>query len=170
MSQVRFEHHHRSEAMVTATPEVLFTHLDDHARLVRHMEKPSLMTAGGVFRVETDQLQGKAVGSVIRMSGAVLGIDVWVEEVVTEYRPPFSKSWETRREPRLLVVGRYQMRFAISPQGASSLLTVVIDYRLPSRGVARLFGRLLGKSYASWCTRRMVNDALSAFKYAGASS
>lgn len=158
-----FTLHQQSEADVAATPEELFALLNDHARLARHMEKPSLMTAGGVFRVETDALNGRAVGSVIRMSGTVLGAVLSVEEAVTEYRPPISKAWETRGRPRLWVVGGYRMGFTISPRSNGSRLTVFIDYGVPERGVARLFGRLLGKSYARWCTRRMVEDAVSSF-------
>lgn len=166
MSQVRFPLHHLSEATVAATPEVLFAFLDDHARLVRHMERPSLMTAGGMFRVETDVLHGRGVGAGIRMSGAVLGLELRVEEVVTEYLPPYSKTWETRSEPRLLVIGPYRMGFIIAPRDGGSLVKVFIDYRLPERGCARLFGRLLGKSYAEWCTRRMTKDAVASFRIA----
>lgn len=123
------------------------------------------MTAGGVFRVETDALRGRAVGSVIRMSGAILGLKVSVEEVVTEYCPPHSKSWETRGVTRLLVIGGYRMGFSISPRDAGSLLKVFIDYRLPTGGL-RLFGQILGSSYARWCTRRMVQDAVNSFRIA----
>lgn len=121
------------------------------------------MTAGGVFRVETDGLKGSAVGSVIRMSGTVLGAALSVEEVVTEYRPPASKFWETAGQPRLWVVGGYRMGFALSPRSGGSRLTVFIDYRLPEGGVGRLFGRFLGGSYARWCTRRVLEDAVSSF-------
>ena len=170
MSQTQYPLHHVSEEGVAAKPEVLFAFLDDHARLARHMEKPSLMTVGGAFHVETDDLHGRALGSVIRMSGSVLGVGMWVEEIVTEYSPPHSKTWETRGEPRLLVIGGYRMGFTISPRAGGSHLTVFIDYRLPERGIARLLGRLLGRSYARWCTRRMVQDAVSLFRVAASPS
>jgi hypothetical protein len=57
-----FPLHHQSEADVAATLERLFAHLDDHARPARHMERPSLMTAGEVFKIETDAQKGRAVG------------------------------------------------------------------------------------------------------------
>ena len=38
-----------------------------------------------------------------------------------------------------------------------------IDYRLPARGIGRLFGLLLGRAYAAWCTRRMAGDARAVF-------
>jgi hypothetical protein len=166
VSQGTFPQHHLSEASVAATPELLFAFLDDHARLTRHMERPSLMTAGGVFHVETDDLHGRGVGAEIRMSGAVLGVNLRVKEVVTEYLPPYSKTWETRGEPRLLVIGPYRMGFVISPRDGGSLVKVFIDYRLPEHGCSRLFGRLLGKSYAGWCTRRMTQDAVESFRNA----
>ena len=99
----RDSRHHRSEVDVAASADSLFALLDDHTRLASHMEKPSLMMAGATMRVETDALHGQAVGSIIRVIGRVFGMDLDVEEVVTEREPPFRKAWETRGEPRLLL-------------------------------------------------------------------
>lgn len=159
MNDHRHPFHHRSQVDVDATAESLFAHLDDHRRLVSHMEKPSLMMAGATMRVETDELQGQAVGSVIRVSGRVLGMVLSVEEVVTERIAPWSKTWETRGEPRLLVIGAYRMGFTITPRERASRLVVSIDYELPQRGLGRVLGRLFGSAYAAWCTRRMTEDA-----------
>jgi hypothetical protein len=164
MTGGRFSLRHHSEADVAAQPEELFALLDDHARLASHMEKPTLMTMGSVFHIETDSLRGRTMGSVIRMSGTVLGARLSVEEVVTEYRPPLSKAWETSGEPRLLVVGAYRMGFDIAPRDGGSRLTVFIDYNLPAHGISRLLGRMFGQWYASWCTRRMTEDAVSSFR------
>lgn len=162
--------HHRSEIDVAADPQRLFARLDEHQRLAAHMEKPSLMTAGASMRIETDSQHGQAVGSVIRISGRVLGIRLAVEEVVTEREPPLRKTWETLGEPRLLVIGAYRMGFAITPHGSNSRLLVFIDYRRPARGVARGLGLLLGRAYAAWCTRRMASDAAAAFPGQAASA
>ena len=159
----RYPLHHRSEVDVDANAQRLFAHLDDHRRLAGHMENPSMMMAGATMRVETDVLQGQAVGSVIRVIGRVLGMNLVVEEVVTERVPPLRKTWETRGEPRLLVIGSYRMGFTISPEGDRSCLTVFIDYQLPPRGVAHGLGLLFGRAYAAWCTRRMAADATTAF-------
>jgi hypothetical protein len=144
-------------------PERLFTHLDDHRRLSSHMEKPSLMTAGASMRIDTDADHGQAVGSVIRMSGRVLGVRLGLEEVVTEHAPPQRKVWETVGEPTLLVIGAYRMGFSIEPFTGGSRLVVFIDYARPGRGLARLLGGLVGRYYAAWCTRRMAEDARAAF-------
>ena len=97
------------------------------------------------------------------LSGRVLGVPLSVEEIVTERQPPLSKVWQTIGVPRLLVIGRYEMGFEITPQGASSLLCVFIDYALPETPLARWLGRLLAPSYASWCTESMAEDAAKHF-------
>jgi hypothetical protein len=154
--------HHQSQVDIDIDAGSLFAHLDDHRRLIGHMEKPSLMMAGAVMHVETDALQGQAVGSVIRMTGRVLGLGLAVEEAVTERVPPSHKTWETRGVPRLLVIGVYRMGFKISPAAGRTRLVVFIDYQLPPRGLPNVLGRLLGRAYATWCTKRMTSDAQAA--------
>ena len=162
MTGDRYPLHHRSEVDIDADAQSLFAHLDDHRRLAGHMEKPSLMMAGATMRVETDALRRQAVGSLIRVTGRVLGVGLAVEEVVTERVPPMRKTWETRGEPRLLVIGSYRMGFTISREKDRSHLVVFIDYQLPPRGFAHGLGLLLGRAYAAWCTRRMAADAMAA--------
>ena len=157
-----YTRHHRSEVDVNADAQRLFAHLDNHRRLAAHMDKPSVMMAGATMQVETDALQGQTIGSLIRVTGQVLGMHLVVEEVVIERAPPLLKTWETRGEPRLLVIGGYRMGFPISPQGELSRLVVFIDYHLP-HGFPRLLGLLFARAYAAWCTRRMATDAVAAF-------
>ena len=158
----RYPLHHRNEVDVDADARIFFAHLDDPLRLADHMEKQSLMMAGATMRLETDAQQGQAVGSVIRVAGCVLGMNLAVEEVVSERVPPLHKCWETRGEPHLLVIGSYRMGFTISPQADRSHLVVFIDYQLPPRGFTHLLGLLFGRAYATWCTRRMTTDAVAA--------
>ena len=158
-----YPRHHRSEVDVDAQAQVLFAHLDDHRRLAGHMEKPSLMMAGATMRVETDALQGQAVGSVIRITGRVLGMKLAVDEVVSERVPPLRKTWETSGEPRLLVIGSYRMGFTITALGDRSRLVVFIDYQLPTSGFAHGLALFFGRTYAAWCTRQMTTDAVAAF-------
>jgi hypothetical protein len=88
-------------------------------------------------------------------------LDIVVNEVVTEREPPRRKRWQTMGEPRLIVIGRYEMGFEIVPQEDASRLRLWIDYE-PARGA---FGWLpaLGQMYARWCVDRMVEDAVAAF-------
>jgi hypothetical protein len=92
----------------------VFKLLDDHQRLSSHMTKSSWMMAGSSMTISTDEAHGQAVGSKIRLSGKVLGIELNVEEVVTKREPRSSKTWATIGAPQLLVIGPYVMGFAIT--------------------------------------------------------
>jgi hypothetical protein len=46
--------HKEAIARVPAPPATVFSRLDDHSRLGRHMEKPSLMMGGGRMTYEFD--------------------------------------------------------------------------------------------------------------------
>jgi hypothetical protein len=74
MSAEAYPLHHRSEVDDAANQKRLFAQLDDQRRLASHTEKPSLMTAGASMHCETDAQQGRAVVSVIRMSGRMLAL------------------------------------------------------------------------------------------------
>jgi len=83
--------HEEVTVHVAATPERLFAYLDDPTQLGGHMTKPSSMMLGGSMSYEVDERGGREVGSVIRMTGAVLGLRLAVEEMVTERTPPRRK-------------------------------------------------------------------------------
>lgn len=150
------------EALVPAAPGAVFAVLDDPRRLGRHMEKPSMMMLGGSMRYVLDEKEGRAVGSVIRVEGSVLGLRLSIMEQVIERDPPRRKVWETIEEPRLLVFGSYRLGFEIAPEGAGSRVRVFIDYDLPRSPFGRLLGPLGAHAYARWCVRRMLVEAGSA--------
>jgi hypothetical protein len=156
--------HDEAAGEVAAAPALLFAHLDEPQRLSRHMEQRSMAMMGSTMTVATDAQGGEAPGSVIRMNGRVFGIPLALEEVVTRREPPRLKAWETIGEPHLLVIGAYRMGFAIAPRGDGSLLTVFIDYQLPTAGHTRWLARWLAPMYARWCCARMVRDAQDAFR------
>ena len=115
------------------------------------------------MQVEFDAARGQNVGSLIRLSGEILGVTLAVEEIVTERTPPRRKVWETTGVPRLLVIGRYRMDFEIAPREAGSQVTVFIDYALPEGALTRRLGYVLGGYYARWCTEGMVGDVVRHF-------
>ncbi len=155
---------YESSRFVRSSMDQVFAQIDDHTRLSSHMGESSWRTGWGRMQTELDQGQGQKTGSRIRLSGRVFGVDLSVEEVVTERQQPRRKVWETTGAPKLLVIGHYRMGFELSPQGNGSLLRVFIDYALPERGTARWLGRLFGRYYARWCTRQMVDDAVKRFE------
>ena len=158
-----FSEHAEYTAVVRASVERVFDRLDDQTRLSKHMSQRSWKMGWGKMDTELDERRGRAVGSHIVLHGRVFGIRLYLDEVVIEREPPHKKSWETVGEQRLLVIGPYRMGFALLPAGADARLRVAIDYQLPTKGIARLLGRLFGRSYAKWCVRQMAEDAQHSF-------
>ncbi|AUX78495.1 polyketide cyclase [Sinorhizobium fredii] len=158
-----YAHAVQALADVGTSAEMLFDYLDDQASLGSHMQKPSMMMLGGRMSYEFDAAQGRAVGSVIKMQGKILGLRLLVEEVVTERHPPRRKVWETRRRPNLLVIGAYRMGFEISGSHGASRLRVFIEYDPPSAFGGKFLGSLFGPIYARWCVSRMAKDAAIRF-------
>ena len=158
-----FSDHFEASALVGAPADSVFAYADDPARFSSHMSKSSWMMGGGRMLTELDAGRGQIVGSRIRLSGKVFGLELSVEEIVTERVPPQSKAWETTGSPRLLVIEHYRMGFEIAPQENGSLLRVYIDYALPEDLPARWLGVLLGRYYARWCTDQMVRDTVKHF-------
>lgn len=155
-----YARHDEMVVETSASAGALFDHLDDQSRLAGHMGKPSAMMMGGRMTYELDDGQGRAAGSVIRMGGRLVGLELFVEEVVTEREPPWRKTWETRGRPKLIVIARYRMGFEITARRSdASTLRVFIDYDLPTAPAARLLGALLAPIYARWCVARMARDA-----------
>ena len=115
------------------------------------------------MEVVLDEGRGQKVGSQIRLVGRIFGIELSVDEVVTERNPPYRKVWETTGSPKLLVIGPYRMGFDLSTNENGLMLHVFIDYALPERAPARWLGRLFGKYYAQWCTQQMVDDVVKHF-------
>ena len=137
-----------SEAFVHASVDRVFAHIDDHSRLSSHMSKGSWKMGGGQMNMELDEGRGQEIGSRIRLAGRVFGVELSVDEIVTEHSPPYRKVWETTGAPNLLVIGHYRMGFELLPQRNGSMLRVFIEYALPERVPARWLGRLFGLYYA----------------------
>jgi hypothetical protein len=155
--------HDERSAVVQSSADRVFAYVDDHTRLSSHMSQSSWKMGGGRMAIELDEGRGQRVGSRIRLTGRVLGMELAVEEMVTERTPPHRKVWETTGAPKLYVIGHYRMGFEVTPQGQASRRRVFIDYALPERAPARWLGRLFGRYYARWCTQQMVDDAVEYF-------
>ncbi len=112
-----------------------------------------------------DQDNGQKVGSHIRMSGTAFGIRLSLDEVVTRYEPSLAKTWQTVGNPKLIVIGRYQMGIEITPQGNESRLRVFIDYKMPQKHT--WLGKLFGNMYARWCVKQMIQGSYQYFSKGG---
>lgn len=158
----RFTFHHETHAELRTSVQAAFEYLDDFRKLSAHMERPSAMMLGSRMQILLDAGGGRAVGSHVTMTGRIMGLSLSLEEVVVERNPPLRKAWETANA-RLLVIGQYRLGFELEPRGGACELRVFIDYDWPRGLFARLAARLLAKSYARWCTQRMIDDAAQHF-------
>lgn len=156
-----YKWHYKDSAVIPADATEIFAFIDDHVRVMSHMNKPSLMMGGGRGDISFDDGHGWKVGSHIRMSGKAFGITVFVDEVITRYEPPRIKIWETVGTPKLLVIGHYRMKVGIEPQENGSLLCLSIDYDLPKTNA--WLGKLFGRYYAKWCVQQVIKDTRNYF-------
>jgi Polyketide cyclase / dehydrase and lipid transport len=154
-----YEWHYAESVTVDASAEDVFSFADDFTRLSSHMSQSSGMMMGGRMQISFDDGHGQTVGSHVRMTGRMMGFDLFLEEVVTERVPPRHKAWATVGNPALLVIGNYRLGFDIASKGTSSDLRIFIDYDLPSSPALRWLGNLLGSVYAKWCVGQMVKSA-----------
>jgi hypothetical protein len=120
------------------------------------------MMMGSKMGIELDGAGGRTVGSRVRMRGTMLGLDLALEEVVTERERPHHKAWETV-DARLFVIGQYRLGFDLEPAAGGTQVTIYIDYALPHRGPGKVLGAMLGRRYARWCIERMAADAQGNF-------
>lgn len=115
------------------------------------------------MKTELDEGGGKRVGSHIRMSGTVLGINIFLDEVIIQHEPPYRKSWETVGDINLLVIDHYILGYEIIPSGDASNFKVYIDYNLPKSWKTLWLGLIFGRMYSKWCVRQMINGVRNHF-------
>ena len=146
---------YESSITLIAEPKEIFAYIDDHKGFSSHMTKSSWMMGGGSMKVTTDEGNGQRIGSHIRLNGKAFGINLFLEEIITKYKPPNIKSWETVGIPRLLIIGSYKMGIEIKEGENGSNVRVFIDYQLPKTNT--WLGILFSKLYAKWCVHQMIS-------------
>ncbi|MBW9116402.1 SRPBCC family protein [Rhizobium cauense] len=146
-----------------APPQQVFAFLDDPTVVVAHMQKPSLMMLGATTEYDVDPGKGQAVGSIVKMRGKVLGMELLVEEIITEWQPPWRKSWQTLGRPKLLVIDSYHMDFVIRPITQGCRVTVKIQYSYSRSPVGSWLGGIPAKAYARWCVAKITSEAGNRF-------
>ena len=150
--------HDEAMCEMSASPAVVFEHIDRPERLSAHMARKSWQLSGTSMSIETDAEGGRAPGSHIWLRGKMLGIRLDVECVVVKRVPPLLKEWETVGTPRLLVIGSYRMSVRIAPHNGGSTVTIAIDYAMPHRPWERAIASAIGPMYARWCVQQMARD------------
>jgi hypothetical protein len=149
--------------VVPAPPARVFAWLDDPRNTGWHMSRPSFAMLGGALRVERLSTTDTGVGATYRSWGRVLGLRIDFTTTVVRWVADQEKVWRTIGDPRLIVLGHFEMRFGVEPVNEGTRLTMALEYELPPKSVGRLLGWALAAPYAKWCLRRMCRDAKVAF-------
>lgn len=163
MSEKDFDRHCEVTVLVKSTPKAVFEYADVFRNFSAHMNQSQMMMAGSKMNVEADKGEGRQIGSHIRMGGTVMGIPVFLDEVIIERNPPFRKVWKTEKV-NLLVIDQYRLGFEITPNDDNSKLLVFIDYDLPKTWKTKVLGWLFGDMYAKWCVGQMAIDTKKHFE------
>lgn len=158
-----FARHYEETTHLRIPIEEVFAFADDHNNFSAHMNSNQGMMMGGKFETVIDEGKGQTKGSHIIMKGSVLGINLFLDEVITTHGPPNSKKWQTVGEVKLLVIDHYQSGFELLPKDKGSEFRVYIDYNLPSSYPGRLLGLALGGMYAKWCVHQMISGVQTRF-------
>jgi hypothetical protein len=153
--------HLNRTALIDASAERVFAYVDDIRNLARHMsESPSMPMMGSKLKLEIVTPEPTDVGATYRYTGKMLGLVLDFSETVTTYIAGHEKIWRTIGNPKLLIIGSYEMRVLVEPvTPATSNLTISIDYELPVSGFWRIAGWLLGDAYSRWCLTGMVDGS-----------
>lgn len=150
-------------AYIQADAANIFAYADNHANFSSHMNTSSWMMGGGSMNTEVDADKGQKVGSHIKMSGTVFGVQLYLDEVITVHNPPHKKEWQTVGDINLLVIDHYTLGFEITPQESGTILKVYIDYLPPRSARTYLIGLLFGHMYAKWCVEQMIKGVTDHF-------
>jgi hypothetical protein len=155
----KFEYWADYSGRLPVSDQEAFDYLDDHSKLSAHMSEKSWMMLGSTMDIFSDARRTREVGSEFGFKGTILGVPLFVREVVTLRQPPRSKRWKTVGDPVLWVIGAYEMCFELCPETEGASLTVGISYERPQRGFPRFLSIFFHRAYARWCTKKMVVDA-----------
>jgi len=146
-----WQHTLQETAVLPALPARVFEWIDTPANTGLHMSRPSMAMLGGSLQVERLSPNAAGVGATYRSWGRVLGLRIDFTTRVTVWLPEREKSVETIGEPRLIVIGDFQMRSSITRLDSSTRLVLALAYNLPAGWFGRLLGRVLARPYVRWC-------------------
>ena len=145
--------------IIHAIPEKVFTYMDNIANTGMHMTKSSKPMMGS--RLELKQLSENATGlnSKFRWFGKMMGFTMDFTVVVTKWIKDKEKIWETIGEAKMIIMGWYQMRLVISPEGANTKADLSIAYTKPKNNYLKFIAFFLAPLYANWCLNNMLKDS-----------
>ena len=140
-------------------PEKVFEYMDNINNTGMHMTKSSKPMMKS--RLELKQLSENATGlnSKFRWFGKMMWFTMDFTVAVTKWIKNKEKVWETIGEANMIIMGWYQMRLVISPEGANTKAELSIAYTKPKNIFFKFIAFFLAPLYANWCLNNMLKDS-----------
>jgi hypothetical protein len=147
--------------VIAAPAERVFAYVDDIRNMARHMsEERSMAMMGSRLTLEIVTPEVTGIGATYRYFGRMMGLTLDFSETVTRYVPGREKGLRTIGDPRLLIIGGYEMGVNVQPlTEVSCRLTITFGYDLPRAGLWRIVGWALAPWYGRWCLDSMTQGA-----------
>ncbi|MEO8149142.1 MAG: SRPBCC family protein [Bacteroidia bacterium] len=147
------------DIIIYSSPEKVFAYMDNIGNTGMHMTKSSMPMMGS--KLELKQLSENEAGlnSKFRWTGKMMGFSMDFTVVVTKWIRDKEKVWETIGEAKMIILGWYQMRLVISPEGENTKAELSIAYTKPKDVFFKVIAFFLAPLYANWCLNNMLNDS-----------
>jgi hypothetical protein len=142
-----------------ASPQQVFTTIDDLGVTGMHMTKSSTMMMGSKLNLQFLSPHKSGVGSRYRWSGKMMGLTMDFTVEVKKWVDGKEKVWETIGPTKLIIYSWYRMMLNVKPAGEKSEATLSIAYEKPKGLFNRILCFLVADWYCRWCLRQMLGDA-----------
>jgi len=145
--------------LIDAPPHDVFMFMDDITHSGMHMSKRSMAMMGG--RLNLELLSPNSTGPDVsyRWRGRAMGLPIDFTVVVTKWIEGKERIWETIGDPKVIVIGWFQMFLNLTQTDGKTSATLGITYDQPRGLLGKLLCVLLGPWYAKWCLHSMLEDA-----------
>lgn len=148
----------KKEITVRASPEKVFTFMDDLSKTGIHMSQSSMMMMGSKLTLEQLEGPSKGVGATFHWSGKVMGMPIDITETVTKWIENKEKVWETIGSPKIIILGWYRMSLKTENVGESTLASLQIEYTKPNGWFYKILSFFFAGWYSRWCLNNMLTD------------
>ena len=146
-------------AIIHATPEKVFIYMDNIANTGMHMTKSSKPMMGSKLELKQLSLNATGLNTKFRWFGKIMGFTMDFTVVVTKWIKDKERVWETIEPAKMIIMGWYQMRLMISPQGGNTKVTLSIAYTKPKNIFFKFIAFLFAPFYSNWCLNNMLKDS-----------
>lgn len=146
------------QILIHSTPEKVFRQMDDFSKTGMHMSESSMMMMGSKLKLEQLSSQPTGIGAKYRWYGTMMGMTIDLSEIVTKWKPPQSKEWETVGDAQIIIMSWYRMWFEITEAKEGTVAKLSISYLPPKQWYYKILSFFFVTWYCNWCLNNMLQD------------